>query len=609
MKRIFLLLSVLLPGLLLAENISEEQARRVATAFWQSSPQTRGTSAVSWQLVMQSENLATRSAGMEPAYYVYNNASGTGFVIVAGDDVAMPVLGYSFENEFPGADRLPANVQGWLNGLRDEINAARRDGLEPSPAAARAWATTSSGTPVVELETAQWDQGSPYNDLCPKINGVPTYTGCTATAMAIAMRYHQWPVRGEGAIGGYAIEGYGGWVAPLVLGHEYDWGSMPLVYTFPSPAQSEAVATLMRDCAIALESSFGPEGSSGTGALITNMPPALIGNFGYSKTTRYVIRESYSTAEWNTLMQAELDANRPIVYSGYNPDSGHAFVLDGYTTESYFRVNWGWSGYCNGYYMLSALEPTDTGIGGGLGEYNDSQIAIIGIQKDDGSEGVEELRFSYFDNRTGQIQGADRRIYNGFAVDNEVIRQNEEFVVHLGFVYNSGSLTVDGVILLAMADKDGRIVEELAASYTGTLEAGYGFVWDCPVTITQPILPGYRIRAYYSSERTPDWTVIRGNEEDGCVWELLLAGESAYTIEESTSFTYNKTEQVIRLTVQEGVSATLQDDRQTDYSDACNASGTEITIDASRLPAGSYTLTLQRDSEQKVLRFFLGEGR
>ncbi len=597
MKRIFLLLSVLLPGLLLAENISEEQARRVATAFWQSSPQTRGTSVVSWQLVMQSENLATRSAGMEPAYYVYNNASGTGFVIVAGDDVAMPVLGYSFENEFPGVDRLPANVQGWLNGLRDEINAARRDGLEPSPAAARAWATTSSGTPVVELETAQWDQGSPYNDLCPKINGVPTYTGCTATAMAIAMRYHQWPVQGSGMIGGYLSSTYGFTTPVVALGHAYDWASMPLVYTFPSPAQSEAVATLMRDCALVLMSDFGPEGSSGTGALITNMPPALIGNFGYSKTTRYVIRESYSTAEWNALMQAELDANRPIVYSGYNPDSGHAFVLDGYTTESYFRVNWGWSGYCNGYYMLSALEPTDTGIGGGLGEYNDSQIAIIGIQKDDGSEGVEELR----------LIRQDEVPYSGLSVDGE-IRQNEPFELHIGILYNAGNYSFNGQVLVAMAD-GGGIVEELDTSSLSDLGVGAGVLIDWPIVITQPILPGYRIRAYYSSERTPDWTVIRGNEEDGCVWELLLAGESAYTIEESTSFTYNKTEQVIRLTVQEGVSATLQDDRQTDYSDACNASGTEITIDASRLPAGSYTLTLQRDSEQKVLRFSLGEGR
>ena len=120
-------------------------------------------------------------------------------------------------------------------------------------------------------------------------------------------------------------------------------------------------------------------------------------------------------------------------------------------------------------------------------------------------------------------------------------------------------------------------------------------------------MPGYRIRAYYSSERTPDWTLVRGNDEGGCVWDLLLMDE--YTIEQSTSFTYNKNDRMIRLTVKQGVTATLRDDAGTDYNSVCQADGTEITIDTAQLPAGSYILTLQKDSEEKELRFSVGENR
>ena len=95
MRRIYFLLFVLLSGLAFAGNVSEEQARKAAIAFWQSAPLTRGASSATFQMVLQSESLVTRSSGMESAYYVFDNTSGPGFVIVAGDDVAMPILAYS----------------------------------------------------------------------------------------------------------------------------------------------------------------------------------------------------------------------------------------------------------------------------------------------------------------------------------------------------------------------------------------------------------------------------------------------------------------------------------------------------------------------------------
>lgn len=166
----------------------------MALSFWKSAPITRGGTP-SLQLAFDSESIATRSSGLEPAYYVFDNAGGPGFVIVAGDDVAMPVLGYSFEYEF-SKDNLPVNLKEWLEYMRCEVNEARRSGTKAEAVVTRAWGSLATGNPVVELETAKWNQERPYNMLCPTINGKFSYTGCTITALAIVMRYHQWPEKG-----------------------------------------------------------------------------------------------------------------------------------------------------------------------------------------------------------------------------------------------------------------------------------------------------------------------------------------------------------------------------------------------------------------------------
>ena len=168
MKRFFFLWFLFFSGIVLAGNVTEDQARQIAVSFWQSAPVTRG-GIPSLQMVFHSEDLVTRSSVQSPAYYVFDNTGGPGFVIVAGDDVAMPVLGYSFEHEF-SKDNLPANLKAWLEYMRDEVNEARRSGAKAESVVTRAWSQVEVGTPVVELETAKWNQTDPYNMLCPKVN-------------------------------------------------------------------------------------------------------------------------------------------------------------------------------------------------------------------------------------------------------------------------------------------------------------------------------------------------------------------------------------------------------------------------------------------------------
>ena len=600
MKRILYLFLLLFPSLAFADHVQEEQARQTALAFWQSVAQTRGAASPSFQMVLHSEGLLTRSAGTDPAYYVFDNTAGPGFVIVAGDDIAMPVLAYSFTHEF-SAEEMPANLRDWLTQIRGEINETRRQDVEPSAFIANAWTSVRAGSPIVELETALWNQAEPYNEMCPQINHTNSYTGCTATAVAIVMRYHQWPEQGTGTLPAYVTETYHTRIEAVQLGHTYDWADMRMEYPYNAYSQTEAdaVATLMRDCAIGIKSDFGPVNSFGTGANISDIPLFLTNHMGYDQAYHIVIRNRYNTEEWHRMMRNELDNNRPIIYTGSSNKGGHAFILDGYDSENYFSVNWGWGGMSNGYFLLSALDPNEQGAGGSDSGYNKNQNALIGIQKDHGGSPVEELRLeSYTSPETGET-------YNGLSIpDGSTVVQGKQFMLQVGNLVNNGSAPFTGHTKIALADKEGNIVEDnLSELYISELPATHGYCFYTPVTIHSPVLPGYRLRCYYKSESATEWEIAMANEETGCVWDLLIGDE--YSIEESTRLTYDKHTRIFTLQVKEGVTATLASADGNDYSDLCKSGGNQITIDASSLPGGTYRLTLQKNDEVKVVNLSL----
>ncbi len=585
-KQLFLLLLFLfLSNVAFADNVPEDRARQVATSFWQSSSVNRGISPA--LKIVKPDGVIAAQSLQNPAYYIFKNTSGPGFVIVAGDDVAMPVLGYSFENDFPEGV-LPANLESWLETISEEVNLARSSGLQAEAAVTKAWAGTKSSTPVVEMETAKWDQSEPYNLLCPTVNGVAPYTGCTATALAIIMRYHQWPVSGTGTLPGYVTATNSVTVSDLTLGHEYDWSNMPLDYSSYTDTEAAAVATLMRDCAILMTSDFCPVGSAGTGANVVDIFPELNTYMGYDKSIRNVSRSSYSTAEWNTLMQDELNNKRPVMYYGTNSYQSHACVMDGYTDDGYYHINWGWSGSGNGYYLLTSLNSSTND----AEAYSINQGAIIGIQKDAGGSYVDELRF-YEATRDGKT-------YNGLSVDETVVTGNY-FTMYAGGLTNLGSLAFNGDVKVAVTDSDGNIVEDLRSNPTELPVGSYIVRTYSDLVVNSTILPGYRIRCFYRSENSSAWSLIYGN--DDCTWELLIAAE--YSIEETTEVTFNKTDRLLTIEVHDGVSVSLQTSGGSDLTSSCNTQGNVVTIDTSLLNEGTYTIILQNEFETKKLNISL----
>ena len=243
MRNKLVLLFTLLALSASAENISTNQAKKIAKDFFSNNrPQLQVNEL---KMIFDGETPESRSTGANPALYVFDNPNGKGFVIVAGDDMAQPILGYSYENDFPSG-QVPEHVEAWLNSLKQQINDGRKYGVVSKP---NSRSLTRAGEVLVQLKTAQWNQNAPYNQYSPTINGKKTPTGCTITAGAIVMKYHQWPKQGTGTIPGYTTGTHKIEMPAIELGHTYEWSKMPDIYKTNqySKEQAHQVARLMAD--------------------------------------------------------------------------------------------------------------------------------------------------------------------------------------------------------------------------------------------------------------------------------------------------------------------------------------------------------------------------
>lgn len=369
MKRLlhiqFLLVLLLALGYspLQAKRITQWQAQQQAYSFWgKQMPQKA-----------KAKSRTATTASPSDAYYVFNNDAG-GFVIIAGDDAVTPVLGYTSTGSFD-AENLPDGLKDLLKSYERQI-AALGDNYVANQTATRAAFTGEK-----LLNTAKWNQGNPFNKYTPN-NYV---TGCVATAGAIVMKHHGYPAKGTGSHS-YTWNGQD---LTANFEHDYYWANMPTKYTVGNDEAFDGVARLMSDLGVAVEMKYAKGGS---GASMEDLLTALKKYFGYSKYARLLAIADLGAEVWNDRLRAEIDANRPILYSAVDSNKGgHSFVIDGYKDES-FSVNWGWGGYCDGFYRIGALNP-ETG-GKPLGDqYNLSQSAVFSLQPSDGEEVISNLGF------------------------------------------------------------------------------------------------------------------------------------------------------------------------------------------------------------------------
>jgi len=367
------LLLVCFVGAVHAEPLDETQARYAAASFF--SPSTSSS-----RLRVKGQQMTLRSVGHDAGFYIFDRPEG-GTVFVADDDaIGRAVLGYTDQGSFD-AENLPIGLRDWMEQVAVLMDAVHKGKLSRENVRRRA--------PQIVVEAlikSQWNQYAPYNDLCPMLNGERCITGCVATAIAQVLNYWKWPEHGYGSVS-YYDEGCKQTLNMELSRNHYDWNKMLNTYsTGYTDAEAKAVATLMRDCGYAVQMHYTPKESA---ASVT--AGKLQTYFHYSALARDRYSGIYPEEMWHKYIQEDLRTGRPVLYSGRSSESGHEFILDGYDTEGYYHVNWGWGGYQDGWFMLTALNG-----------YNDSQWMINHLMPDK----TESTDFSCtFDNGVMTISG------------------------------------------------------------------------------------------------------------------------------------------------------------------------------------------------------------
>ena len=498
MKRIIQIsVLLLLCTLAYGGNVTKEQALQKALQFTNSRPHV-----VNGKRLAPGKNFQLREAkGERKGFYAFNIGEQNGFVLVSADDRTPAILGYADKGTIDPA-KMPENLRWWMEEYEKQLSLLDQYGAVATTAAAR----DSIGPLVKSL----WNQAAPYWTLCPTDpkTGKMCYTGCEATAMAQIINYYQYPQKTLTTIPAYVTDTREISI-PEVAPTEIDWANMANDYTEATTSeQQQAVATLMYLCGTSLSMDYT---SSGSGAYGMDAPLALKNIFGYDENMRYAFREEYMADDWNDLVYAELAEKRPVLYMGQSVGGGHAFVIDGYSRDNYFHVNWGWGGQCDGFFLLSILNPlSNDGIGASstTDGYSFGQEIVIGIQPP-----------------TGKETDADRLISYYFLVDASLIDTEWErdslggFTAPFGYCYRNNTMSaLPYEFGMGIYDQQDELVESVVLGDTIVDPISYvGFKTVYPSIATKLPAGDYTIKGISRRSGTEQWNVNDYSD----MWQVL----------------------------------------------------------------------------------------
>lgn len=291
-----------------------------------------------------------------------------GFVVVSGEDRIEPVLVFNgngmFRFDQPERNFMRTFLKRALVGRWENLQKNIAGGKKPS--VHKNWTEVRSRLKKnpgflsvtlpktkggrgyhVEWDTALWGQGDPYNDtVIPHnggIGGIPT--GCTATAMAIQMRFHEWPPQGNGTHSYFDAQGGVQYFHSVNFGaHTYDWSAMPTGTLDPAQSYPE-VADLMYHCGVAVDMNY-EVGASGAWPSAISM---LI-YFLYKGTIEL-------TSGHEAPVRDSILGGLPVVLSS----TAHTVVASGYrdSPSPYYFLNCGWNGGSNDWYNLDQIPGGD----------------------------------------------------------------------------------------------------------------------------------------------------------------------------------------------------------------------------------------------------------
>jgi len=324
-----------------------------------------------------------------------------GLVVIAGDDDLPPVIAYSFTGAvfMDAATGCPV-VEGADNPLLDLVKADMRSRLaalpDLSPALVESWregwARVSEGMPgddgnagreVLTTQLADgsrfeqwppagstptggwllsnWTQSAPYNALCPldlAHGGTRSVAGCPAVAMAMILNYHATIQETALGAGDRYLHNYSGnayWIPDAAI--QYDFPDFETLngyletlsehWNAGSPLTTTDKAALVFACGVAAQQVYA---ASGSGTFGVDQAYDAYQRFAFADSRLVFDSDPDLFADLTAEMQAAHPAHLAVVNAAWT--SGHNVVVDGYNSDGYYHLNFGWGGSYNGWYLL-----------------------------------------------------------------------------------------------------------------------------------------------------------------------------------------------------------------------------------------------------------------
>lgn len=324
-----------------------------------------------------------------------------GYVILAGDDAAAPVVAFSATGRFtnsaasPLADILKQDLPRRLARARSSRTTEAR----------RQWNSllaASSGPPpdspfndsvvepsqvyVAPFTQTLWSQtvdvsltDAVYNYYTPPFAAGSTNNypcGCVATCMAELMYYFQYPTTSVGT-GSFPITVGTTNEQESLMGGPYQWSNMPLSPNFPTLTQAQAIGELTHDTGVSVKMAYTLNNSA---ADTFTAQQELMQTFQYAHAAySQNLSTGISGSELLNMINPNLDARLPVMLgiqdTGQN--LGHCLLCDGYGyvgSAIFHHLNTGWGGDNDIWYNLPNIPTPDL-----LGDYTQVQVCIFNI--------------------------------------------------------------------------------------------------------------------------------------------------------------------------------------------------------------------------------------
>ncbi|MBO4671884.1 MAG: C10 family peptidase [Bacteroidales bacterium] len=564
-KLYILLFAVLVSGFASAAPVSRNKAVTKAADFM-------GVEASRARLAISGRVAISAASSGDPSYYIFNRDEG-GFVIIAGDDCLEPVLGYSNTGHVDG-DRIPSNMQKWLDRVSHVTSVFRKYNLPQRADIADMWKSGSlkmgagvSPTTVLELPT--WYQEHPYNWYCPMISKYEedrSMTGCVATALGMVMRYFEWPPCGKGTLPDYSMDFWPDLnsnktiqiaIRGHELGHEYKWSMMPMTsIANESGNLTEAekqVAWLLYDLGIMMRATYSYEG---TGAYTQDIPEAM-NKYMYYKKSTVIYLSNYTKANWISTIKGQIDKGLPVLYGGNSDEGGHQFVVCGYDAADNLYVNWGWDGFCDGFFTVGNFAPykdedlsfllqqgyTQAEINEIRKESYDSDVdAVINLEPDKSTTPVpvamaEPAQYQVQDSdypadttpKSVYLKAGKAGKYSYYGISRNdgtfgKVSKGETMLLNAGLIYNPTSSRYTGYYRFDHYDYKGNYVETIGAPTRSLYidPSKYYYIYDVSCTVRDDVKLGDVIRLYTSTSTSGEYKLVEWDEGYDTVGEMPM---------------------------------------------------------------------------------------